>query len=95
MGSNDIRKDQAAALFRGVQPGLRYLARLRSRMERAGFLPNAPLLSVGTRRENAEAASQCCQRLQSNKQSRTSVRRQRKAPAVNYVPQPNGNRGVH
>ena len=46
MDSNNIRKDQAAALCRGVHPGLRYLARLRSRMEQAGFLPDDPLLRL-------------------------------------------------
>jgi hypothetical protein len=36
----------AAALCRGISPGLRYLVRLRSRMERAGFLPDDPLFQL-------------------------------------------------
>jgi hypothetical protein len=46
MDSNNIRKDQAATLCRGIHPGLRYLARLRSRMEQAGFLPDDPLFRL-------------------------------------------------
>jgi hypothetical protein len=46
MDSNNIRKDQLAALCRGLHPELRYLARLRSRMEQAGFLPDDPLFRL-------------------------------------------------
>jgi hypothetical protein len=46
MDEKNVSKDQAAALCRSVHPGLRYLARLRSRMEQAGFLPDDPLFRL-------------------------------------------------
>ena len=46
MESDKLRPDQAAALSRGIAPGLRHLAPLRTRMERAGFPPDDPLFRL-------------------------------------------------
>lgn len=46
MHSNELRRDQAAALARGLHRGLNYLARLRARMERKGFPPGDPLFQL-------------------------------------------------
>jgi hypothetical protein len=46
MDSDKLSKDQAAALSRGLAPGLRYLARLYTRMERVGFPPGDPLFRL-------------------------------------------------
>ena len=46
MDSGKLRTDQTAALSHGLAPGLRYLARLHTRMKRTGFPPDDPLFRL-------------------------------------------------
>ena len=43
MDSRQLKRWQAERMHRALAPGLRYLGRLKSRMEQVGFLPNDPL----------------------------------------------------
>lgn len=43
MSIDEVSKEQAKMLVAGLYPGLHYLARLRERMEKAGFRPPDPL----------------------------------------------------
>ncbi len=43
MTIDDVSKEQAKLLMAGLYPGTNYLARLRERMEKAGFRPSDPL----------------------------------------------------
>jgi hypothetical protein len=43
MGGGTIERWQAAQLFKTLQPMVGYLSRLRTRMDKVGFVPSDPL----------------------------------------------------
>jgi len=43
MDSQQLKRWQAAKIYKALGPGLRYLSRLKTRMELVGFPPNDPL----------------------------------------------------
>src|SRR6478735_7005031 len=53
MQSNDLTRDQARALKNKLHPMLGYLARVKRRMVRRGFLNDDPLLAAVVRAEDA------------------------------------------
>jgi hypothetical protein len=46
MDSDDLTPEQAGTLYRGLVGGMNYLLRLRTRMEKTGFLPDDPLYQM-------------------------------------------------